>query len=412
MRYFCLLILFLIGSAALLPAQTTIGLVAYYAFDGNFRDITGNTANTGAPTGDPFFTCGVDGEALGLDGQNDEVAILSGPVNDEFNSEDVTVSLYFKPTGIDGTQYLISKRSQSCFGGNEFFIRYAPASRTINAVFLETDDKAVFLFHNIDNTSCWQHVAVTRDGGLIRMFLNGEQVAFQSTANRLDVFNDGDLTIGNSDCKTASEKPFEGFIDDLRVYNRALDEKEVRELYFGPDKIQNESAVVNIFLGESYSVQLNNTCATSFAWTPTDGVSNPSVAEPTITPPNKGAIVYNLSLTDSAGTCIATDSIRFEVIDPNDLDCNAIFLPNAFTPNDDGLNDTYGISNPFSVQELVAFDIIDRWGNRVFSTTDPFERWDGFYRGQAVNSGVMRYQVVLQCDGEEKVLSGKVSILR
>lgn len=117
-------------------------------------------------------------------------------------------------------------------------------------------------------------------------------------------------------------------------------------------------------------------------------------------------------MADTISSCVATDSVLIEVIDPDDLDCNAIFLPNAFTPNGDGLNDTYGISNPYSVQELLSFDIIDRWGNRVFSTTDPFSRWDGFYRGVAVNSGVMRYQLRFICEGEEKALAGNVSILR
>ena len=69
-------------------------------------------------------------------------------------------------------------------------------------------------------------------------------------------------------------------------------------------------------------------------------------------------------------------------------------------------------ANSSQVQQLISFDIIDRWGNQVFSTADPFERWDGFYRGQAVNSGVMRYQLNFICEGEEKVLTGIVSILR
>lgn len=406
------LALFLLSNAVVLSAQTTAGLVAYYSLDSIYRDVTGNTANTGTASGGPYFTCGAEGEALALDGQNDEVSILGGPVNDEFDDEDVTVSLYIKPTGGDGTQYVLSKRSPSCFGGNEFYIRYVPASRTVNAVFLETPDKSVFLSHQLTNTACWQHVAVVREGGRARLYINGERVQLLTTANRLDVFNDGDLTLGNSDCKSATEKAFRGLIDELRVYNRALDDQEIRELYFAPDQIRKESAVTSIFLGESVEIQLTNTCATSFAWSPMEGVSDPSAGEPSVTPKEKGEILYTVTMADTIGSCVARDSILIDVIDPDDLDCNAIFLPNAFTPNGDGLNETFGISNPYSVQELASFDIIDRWGNKVFSTTDPFERWDGYYRGQAVNSGVMRYQLSFICDGEEQVLTGNVSILR
>ena len=412
MRYCFFLPLFLLCSAVALSAQTTVGLVAYYTLDSMYRDVTGNTANIGTPAGGPYFTCGAEGDALTLDGQDDEVVILSGPVNNEFDDEDVTVSLYFKPTGGDGTQYLLSKRSPSCFGGNEFYIRYVPATRTINAVFLETPDKSAFLAKKIANTACWQHVAVVREGGRARLYLNGERVQLVTTANRLDIFNDGDLTIGNSDCKTAAERPFKGLIDELRVYNRALDDKDIRELYFAPDQIRRESAVINIFLGGSVDIELTNTCASSFNWTPAEGVSNPSAPEPSITPKEKGEILYTVALADTISACVATDSILINVIDPDDLDCNDISLPNAFTPNGDGLNETFGISNPYTVQQLVSFDVIDRWGNKVFSTADPFERWDGFYRGQAVNSGVMRYQVSFICEGEEKVLTGIVSILR
>ncbi|MCB0549792.1 MAG: gliding motility-associated C-terminal domain-containing protein [Phaeodactylibacter sp.] len=412
MRYcFFLFSVFLSGAVAL-PAQTTIGLVAYYTLDSIYRDVTGNTANTGTPAGGPYFTCGAERDALFLDGQDDEVVILSGPVNDEFDDEDVTVSLYIKPAGGDGTQYVLSKRSPSCFGGNEFYIRYVPSSRTVNAVLLETPDKSVFLSHQLKNTACWQHIAVVREGGRARLYINGERVQLLTTANRLDIFNDGNLTIGNSDCKTATEKPFRGLVDELRVYNRALDDKEIRELYFAPDQIQSETAVINVFLGESVDIELTNTCATSFTWTPADGVSDPTIADPAITPKEKGEILYTVALADTITSCVARDSILIDVIDPDDLDCNAIFLPNAFTPNGDGLNETYGISNPYSVQELLSFDIIDRWGNKVFSTTDPFERWDGFYRGKAVNSGVMRYQLNFICEGEEQVLTGNVSILR
>ena len=409
---FSLLIAF-IGLAGLqLSAQTTVGLVAYYQLDSTYRDATGNTANTGTVAGGPYFSCGVNGNALRMDGQNDEVVILGGPVNDEFDDEDITISLYIKPTGGDGTQYILSKRSPSCFGGNEFYIRYVPNSRTVNVVFLETLDKSVGLAYQLENTACWQHIAVVREGGRVRLFVNGELVQIRSTANRLDVFNDGDLTIGNSDCKGPTERAFNGLIDELRIYNRALSEKDIRTLHLRPDQIERTGQVVNLFLGNSIDINLTNTCATNFSWSPVDGVSNPSAGEPTITPVQKGEILYRIALWDTVSTCIARDSILLNVIDPNDLDCNAIFLPNAFSPNGDGLNEDFGISNPYAVQELLAFDIYDRWGNKVFSTTDPFQRWDGSYRGQAVNPGVMKYAIQLRCDGEEKVLTGLVSILR
>jgi gliding motility-associated-like protein len=410
---FCLLLTFFSFLALLqVSAQTTIGLIAHYPLDSTYRDITGNTANTATATGSPYFTCGARSGALRFNGQNDRLTVLGGPVNNEFDDEDITVSLYMKPLGGDGSHYVLSKRSQSCFGGNEFFIRYVPNTRTVNAVFLDTPERSVSLVHQLDNTACWQHIAVVREGGRVRLFVNGELVQVRSTAMRIDVRNDGPLVIGNSDCKNATERGFNGLIDELRVYNRALSEQDIRALYFRPDQIQRTSQVVNLFLGNSFDIELTNTCATSFSWSPIAGVSDPNAAEPTITPPVKGETLYTVAMADTIGTCIARDSILLNVIDPDDLDCNAIFLPNAFSPNGDGLNEDFGISNPFAIQELISFEIFDRWGNRMFQTANAFDRWDGSYRGQPINPGVVRYVLRLRCDGAEKVLTGNISVIR
>jgi gliding motility-associated-like protein len=394
---------------------TTIGMVAYYPFEGNLTDATGTTSNTGAASGFPYYSCGVNGESVSLNGTTDEITVLSGSVNDEFDLEDLSISLYIKPRSANtGTrqEYILSKRSPSCFGGNEFYLRYNPDTRTVNCVFRETDNISAEVFKQLDNTACWQHIGIVRESGRLRLYINGELQDVDGTPNRIDIENDGDLIIGDSDCKNNLEFPFNGLIDELRVYRRALDDQEMRGLYLSPDRIQKTSQILNVFLGNSFDVALTNTCATDFSWQPATGVSNPSAPTPTITPAEKGEITYTLSMSDTVTSCIAMDSILVNVIDPDDLDCNAIFLPSAFTPNGDGLNETFGISNPFAVQEFLAFEIYDRWGNRVFSAIDPFERWDGFYKGKEVNPGVLRYVVQFRCDGEERTVTGNVSVLR
>ena len=279
--------------------------------------------------------------------------------------------------------------------------------------FRETDIKSAEVIYQLENTACWQQIGIVRESGRLRLYINGELKAVDGTANRVDIQNNGDLIIGDSDCKSPLEFPFNGLIDELRVYSRALDDQEMRGLYFSPDQIERTSQVVNVFLGNALDIELTNTCATDFSWSPTAGVSNPSAPNPVIVPPQKGEITYTITMSDTVvASCQAVDSILVNVIDPNDLDCNAIFLPTAFTPNDDGLNDTYGISNPFAVQEFIAFEIFDRWGNRVFSGEDAFDRWDGYYKGKAVNPGVVKYVLQFSCDGEESTISGNVSVLR
>lgn len=95
------------------------------------------------------------------------------------------------------------------------------------------------------------------------------------------------------------------------------------------------------------------------------------------------------------------------VIDPKTLDCNKVFIPNAFTPGETpNLNDLFGISNRFAVDEFISFEIFDRWGGRVFAAETQFDSWDGTSNGRPLNPGVFLYRLRYKCDGEEKVKAG------
>ncbi|MCB0654069.1 MAG: gliding motility-associated C-terminal domain-containing protein [Saprospiraceae bacterium] len=411
MKKYALVCLSIIFSLSL-SAQTNVGLVAYYTFDGHYTDATGNTANTAIPQGTPEFRCGVKGDALLLDGAADVVYIPNGQnVNREFDTEDFTVSFYFKPIGLNGQQYLISKRDTACTYNYDFYVKYVPDSRTVNGLLREIPQKTVSVVKTINNTACWQHLVLVRDNTRVKMYVNTKLVSDLGSQTRIDLTNDGDFIIGSAICRGANEIPFHGLIDELRIYNRALDDKEIKGLYFAPDQIVNPDTL--IFLGTTIDIELTNTCADNFLWTPNStDISSVFVPNPSITPVEQGIYNYTVQMTDLLSNCTARDSIRINAIDPNLLDCEAIYLAKAFTPNNDGLNDTYGISNPFSVQELLSFEIFDRWGNRVFYTTDSFATWDGNYNGQRVNPGVFLYKVRHVCNGEEKLVSGSVTVLR
>jgi len=395
-------------------SQTTVGLVGYYTFDGIFTDITGNSANEGTATGNPTFDCGVSGDALVLDGVDDFIIVKgdAGSINDEFSTEDFTVSFYFKPVGKAGTPYILSKRSEDCMFEQYFYVRYSPFTETINGVLTE-DMKVVSVARGLDPGNCWQHVALARDGNRLILYINGAFAAEIGTSSRVDIFNDGDFTIGGGNCRSGSEPLFSGLIDELRIYNRALDEEEVAGLYFSPDKIAIRDTL--IFLGSEVDVEITSSCATAYQWTPGTDISSVSEAEPTITPSFPAAdppLTYKVNMVDQVYGCISTDSINITVIDPDQLDCRTLYLPRAFTPNGDGLNDTYGISNPFSVQNLISFEIYDRWGSRLFITEDAFQQWDGTFKGEKVNSGVFLYKLRYVCNDIERFASGNLTIIR
>jgi gliding motility-associated-like protein len=116
---------------------------------------------------------------------------------------------------------------------------------------------------------------------------------------------------------------------------------------------------------------------------------------------------YSLTVTDQNG-CKATEFIQVF-----SKDClTGVYVPNAFTPNRDGHNDSfkalvYGPVSSFSLQ------IYNRYGEIVFTSNDPEKGWDGFYKGKPSDNGnyvwTCRYQFT---DGEKTLLKGNLVLLR
>lgn len=404
------LLFLILASFQFVQAQTTVGLVAHYSFDGDLIDRTGNTSNTGVAVGTPTFVCGVEGQAVLLDGANDQVRIpnTSG-VAGEFDREDFTVSFYFKPVGFNGVQYLFSKRDTACTNPRQFSLRYSPNARTLNTFLAQDADKDVNILNIVNNQLCWQQVTIVRKDLRVNVYLNGQFQSSLGTASRIDLESEGALYIGGGDCLGGIETPFSGVIDEVRIYDRALDDDEVAGLFGAPDQIATSDTIV--FQGNSVQVDLNNTCGTSFAWTPTQDVFNPDDAEPVIDATTPGNYTYYVQISDQVSTCVAVDSFRVTVVDPNTLPCKAA-MAKAFTPNLDNLNDTYGASNPFALTDFISLEIFDRWGGVVFQASDPFDKWDGTFKGEPVNPGVFLWRIAYRCDGEEVNETGTVTVIR
>jgi gliding motility-associated-like protein len=90
---------------------------------------------------------------------------------------------------------------------------------------------------------------------------------------------------------------------------------------------------------------------------------------------------------------------------------DALF-PTGFTPNGDNINDEFGPVNPRFLKNY-ELHIYNRWGEEIFSTTNPFEYWKGTYKDKEVEPGVYayvaRYKNILN---EEKVTKGNITLIR
>ena len=113
---------------------------------------------------------------------------------------------------------------------------------------------------------------------------------------------------------------------------------------------------------------------------------------------------YEVIVTDSAG-CKVSDTISISDAP------NVFAVPNAFTPNGDGLNDEFTVINS-NVSEFEMF-IYNRWGQLLFHTTDMNEGWDGRYEGKEEEIGAYVYVVkALFFDGTSAEQKGNVTLLR
>lgn len=157
-------------------------------------------------------------------------------------------------------------------------------------------------------------------------------------------------------------------------------------------------------LNTSFS-SFNTDSAVSYSWLAAEGLSCTDCANPVVNS-NSKTNEYTLTVTYN-GNCKAVASTKVEVKGSN----TEPFVPNAFTPNGDGMNDVFmvfgqGISK-------VNMQIFNRWGEKVFESANQASGWDGTYKGELQNTGVFVYQIsAVYLDGRTVDTNGTITLLR
>lgn len=124
--------------------------------------------------------------------------------------------------------------------------------------------------------------------------------------------------------------------------------------------------------------------------------------------------VYSVSIQNDCGLLHHTFEVTSEV-----CDCN-VYVPNAFSPNDDGNNDFLkcfiGCDFPY---RSIRFQIFDRWGSLIYSNKSTDNQsiiWDGTFKGRALDTGVyvwvFEYEYYRNGVTTKKIISGDVSIIK
>lgn len=140
-----------------------------------------------------------------------------------------------------------------------------------------------------------------------------------------------------------------------------------------------------------------------YTWTPSTGLNVADVANPIAMVDND--ITYSV-IAETRHGCIATDDIQIKVLKSID-----IYVPNAFTPNNDGLNDILK-AIPAGIKNFIGFSIWNRWGQLVFTTSDPNTGWNGLWKNSLQDGVFVWVAEAIDYNGNKISRKGTVLLIR
>jgi len=172
-------------------------------------------------------------------------------------------------------------------------------------------------------------------------------------------------------------------------------------------QVNSNSAVnagndVTISLGDNTNLSATGFSGT-YTWSPYLWLSCLMCPDPIATP--EETTTYTVSVTDANG-CVATDNVTVYVDSKN-----IIFVPNIFSPNGDNHNDVLYVRG----KGIASFNfyVFDRWGEKVFETSDLDSGWDGTVRGKPMHKAVFVYYLTVNfMDGSEIEQKGDITLIR
>ncbi|MBP5677841.1 MAG: gliding motility-associated C-terminal domain-containing protein [Bacteroidales bacterium] len=214
-------------------------------------------------------------------------------------------------------------------------------------------------------------------------------------------------------------------IDNLCPGKYTLNLTDVRGCHFSDSiNVTRDSTLIGlqaladrhqIFLGQNDQLHANTSHYVSnatpsivFSWFPASDLNRPDISDPIATPSDT-LVCYTVEATSLSG-CKASDSV---CIHATDVVCGQsdFNIPNAFTPNGDGVNDMLCFNADIIAEFRIS--IFNRWGQCVYSSNDPCQCWDGTFLNQPALSGVYTYTCHIRCHNNiENDFKGDITLIR
>lgn len=159
--------------------------------------------------------------------------------------------------------------------------------------------------------------------------------------------------------------------------------------------------------GDIVQLEATQAAGYTYLWSPPLGLNATNIANPQAQPDS--TTIYTVTVRDISGCTNSADVLLLVLNSP----CVApyIFVPNAFTPNGDNLNDQLLVAGNIIDQFYLA--IYDRWGQMIFESFDQRQGWDGSFKGKALPPDVYGYYLEVGCfDGATYQTKGNITLLR
>lgn len=162
----------------------------------------------------------------------------------------------------------------------------------------------------------------------------------------------------------------------------------------------------NVTLCNANSVELTVSGADTYTWLPVSGISA-STGSTVLAKPEE-TTTYTVTGKSTIGCMADTQMVVVNV-----CDCGgAVFVPNAFSPNTDGVNDVLYVKTNCGLEQL-DFKVYDRWGNNVFESANVTEGWDGTNKEKAMDPAVFVYYLeAVFTDGKQAHQKGNISLVK
>jgi gliding motility-associated-like protein len=166
--------------------------------------------------------------------------------------------------------------------------------------------------------------------------------------------------------------------------------------------VNNQVNNVPVNLGADFSIctgqtaLLNPGTFASYLWQ--DNSTNPTFTVTT-------AGVYFVKITNAVG-CNGSDTVNVTI------DCTDIYFPSAFTPNNDTYNDGFGPLGKLSAVKNYKLSVYNRYGQCIFTSTDPYKKWDGTYKGDKPNAGSFVWVSDYLFNGKHQSRKGTITMIR